>query len=79
MLDAVSCYLLAERYKSEHGHLEMLQSERDADNGHAADNPEPDMQNGDFYSAAENPYDVHPDGETSGVVGSGDHFMPERP
>ena len=57
----------------------MLETERDADYGQAADDSEPYMQQGDFDAAEDDPDDVHCNGKTAGVVRSGGHFMSERP
>ena len=44
-------YLFAERSQCQKGHLEMLQAERDADDGDAADKSEDSMHYCDFHTS----------------------------
>ena len=46
---------LTERDKCQQSHLEMLHSERNADDGQAAENAESDMEYSYFYSSEEDP------------------------
>lgn len=66
----ISGYGLSERDKSQEGHLEMLESERDADNGQAAEDSERKMEQGNLNASHKNPDHIHQDRKTAAVVRS---------
>lgn len=70
---------LTERDECQQGHLEMLYSEGNADDGQAAENAESDMEHSYFYSSEEDPDNVHQDGQTASVIGSGAYVTSEWP
>ena len=51
VVPAILRYLFAERSQCQKGHLEMLQAERDADDGDAADKSEDSMHYCDFHTS----------------------------
>ena len=69
----------AEREQGEEGDLEMLDAERDADDGDAADEAENEMGRGNLPPPDKDPEDVHTDAQTTCRILSLDDFRAERP
>ena len=57
----------------------MLDSERYSHDGQATEHSESYMEQRDLYSTAENPDDVHQNGQTASVIGIRMDIMSERP
>lgn len=57
----------------------MLEAERDAYDGDAADDAETDVEEGNLQSTEKDPDYVHEYGETASVVGVGVYVTAERP
>ena len=57
----------------------MLETERNADDGDAADEAESEMGHGNLPPTEKNPKDIHKDVETSGSIVSFYDFSAERP
>ena len=71
--------LFAEWDYGEDCHFEMLETERDAYDGDAADDAEADMKKGYLQTSEKDPDYVHDNGETASVVGIGVDVTAERP
>lgn len=77
--EAVLLDLLPERNQCQKSHLEVLESERDADYRDAAEDAEPQMQERYLYSSKDNPDDVHDNRQTACIIRSGNNVVSERP
>lgn len=70
---------LSERQQREERHFEMLEAERDSDNGDAADEPEDKVRRRDLPPSQQNPNHIHKYAEAASGVVPVHHVRPERP
>lgn len=62
-------YLLSKRENAAKRHLEMLEAERDSNNGHAEDEPEHKVQGCNLPPSQKDPDKVHHSGQAPGLIG----------